>query len=985
MKALRNAAIGLGLLLVAALLGAWLVPPMLDWNQYRGAIATLMSNRLGHPVQIDGAVKLSLLPQPYLTAERISMAATDSGVSLSVAALRLRLALGPLLAGRIDAREIVLREPDLHLPWPLSAIVTKPADIRAPTWLSAVSARVEGGRLSVAGIAITGIAITGIDATLGTQADTGSYVAAGTAQISGQSWHMTARLTQPGADDAVGLDFTLDGRGKVQGLGAVFSGQIGADGTVTGRIGGGGPDMSRVLPAPVVAFRADGRLNIAGGLAVADELSVDIAGSPATGAVSLQLSPVSRLDVSLAASRLDLDAWLPVWLHATGDAAALPAGIPMGVDLSVEAGTLAGGTLRALRGSVDMDGVTTRLRNVAVILPGDTRLKLDGVITRRDGGTPPGTPHLDGHATIDAPNLRTTLAWLDAARAASSQASFGTNLPEGVLRTAELRARFEIDASAVPQIALTELDGTLDGSHVQGTAALAPAGRMGVQGNLHLDRLDLDPWLTGNPPSLASASARLGPFDLDLQVGADQARWHGHSFAPLTLDVMAGPGKMMVRRLAATSAGVGMVARGAIGEDGRLSDGRLDIDIAAGQAAPALLAWRPDLGGFAAHLPAGAASVAVSAAGPPEALGMQISAAFGDVHFEARPLLDLVANRWSSTLALHHPGAPRLLETLAIPGTVAWLGDGSLSLLATLSGSSGHVALDNFDLTAGSLRASGVLALDRQGETSRLIGHVSAETLPLPLPYLHAPDPLPLSGLSMWQASVKIEARHVLFGQSPALDQTSALLTLENGLVKLQGIKAVLSAGTLTGAASFDNSAKPPALLLDMALAGAELNGPVFELPIDLTGGTVDATAHLSASGYAPSTLLATLSGDVHVTARDGTLAAIDLGRALPGLAEPDLRMALSGGNTGFTLLDLTASLQNGAMSISRSSLTGPAGSGILSGLIDVAAGTADLRLTLRPAVNDPPEIGVRFSGALSDPVRTLETADVLAWRVRHP
>src|SRR5581483_10848292 len=100
---------------------------------------------------------------------------------------------------------------------------------------------------------------------------------------------------------------------------------------------------SRLLPAPAVPFSADGRLTVAGGLAAADDLAMVIGGAPAHGAVSLRVSPALRVDLAVAASRLDLDAWLPVLAQGRN------AAYPFGLDLSAEAAPLAGGLLRRLR------------------------------------------------------------------------------------------------------------------------------------------------------------------------------------------------------------------------------------------------------------------------------------------------------------------------------------------------------------------------------------------------------------------------------------------------------------------------------------------------------------------------------------------------------------------------------------------------------------------------------------------------------------
>ncbi len=61
---------------------------------------------------------------------------------------------------------------------------------------------------------------------------------------------------------------------------------------------GRGPNLSQLLPAPAVPWRAEGRLTAGGGLAVADDLDLDIGGVPARGAVALRLLPVVRLDAA---------------------------------------------------------------------------------------------------------------------------------------------------------------------------------------------------------------------------------------------------------------------------------------------------------------------------------------------------------------------------------------------------------------------------------------------------------------------------------------------------------------------------------------------------------------------------------------------------------------------------------------------------------------------------------------------------------------
>jgi hypothetical protein len=953
-------------LVIATLAAAWLVPPLLDWNQYRDDIAHLVSDKLGRAVHIDGNVSLQLLPQPTLTAARISVAEADDGLAMKLGELRLRLALGPLLSGRIDAQELELRGLDVKLPWPYAPA---PFSLRSPTWLQSVSARIEGGRLQIGSVAVTGIA-----ATLGT-GEAGSTALAGQATISGAAWHLTARLAQPDALGAAGLDLSLDGQGRMQGLGAMFSGQIAPDGTVAGRVSGRGPDLSRLLPAPAVPFKAEGRLSLAAGLALANQLAIEIAGSPASGAVALRLAPSPRLDVSLAASKLDLDSWLPALLR--GQVVAPP--VPTSIDLSAEAATLASGTLRRLRGNFALGDGQGTLRDISAVLPGEAELHLQGRISRATDG------HLafTGPADLTAPDLRSSLAWLSHAGLAPL-----ADLPPGVLRAASLTATVSADAGPIPSVRLDNLAGEVDDSRVKGQLSVHPVlnttKRLGLAAQLDLDRITLDPWVDGLPPSLLSLPARLGGTDLDLRVRAREARLRDHALTDTTIDFTTEPGKLTLRQIEASSQGVHLSGLGTLFDGGRIADMRVELQAASGAAGPALAAWMPAASELAARLPHDKLSLVLTGAGPQTALALHITGEMGDLHLDTLPTLNLPAGSWTSQVSLRHPGAPRFLDSIAVPGSAAWIGDGSLSLVATLSGTPTKLAADSFDLSAGSLHATGALSLDLTA-TPSLTGRISADTLPLPVPAPRSPDPLPVATLSGWQANVKLEATHVLVGLSELADHASAQATLAGGHLALDSIAAHLDGGHLTGRLSLDVSQPTPSAAATLQLQGATLTAPLFDLPLDLTSGTINATADLTATGHAPQALLSTVSGTVSLAADNGVLAGVSLERISPKLDDASLRAALSGGTTAFDHVTLKAALTTGALTLSDSDIATPAGTARLAGLVDLTDHTGELRLAIHPNVADPPELAVRLSGRLDHPTRTLELANALVWRAAHP
>lgn len=974
MRAARFVLGGTFLLLALGLAAAWFLPPLLDWDRYRDAIATLASDRLGREVRIAGPVSLTLLPEPVLTAANVSLSDAGDGIAIHAVQLRLRVALAALAAGRIDAEELVLRGAEMHVPWPFRPIQIAAG---APQWFAAASVHIEDSRL-----AIGNVAFTGIRATLSKDPWTGSFAAAGTLQLSSRPWHFTARLTRAGRDGSAGLDASLDGRGPVQGVGAMLSGQIHGDGTFAGRLNGRGPDLSQLLPAPAVPFSAAARVSVAGGLAAADDLTGDIGGSPLKGVATLQVSPAPRLDVALAASRLDLDAWLPALLRGG------PALLPTGIDFSTEAAQLAGGTLRQLRGGFDFNGAAMTVRDLRAMLPGEASLVASGQVQRAPA-------RFEGDVTLSAPALRTTLAWLEAARVVPAGA-----LPEAVLRTAELTAQAVLEPG---QLTLTGLDGRADATRLSGSLGFRAGERPALTAVLQADRLDLDPWLPAAWPPLASIPSRLDRMDADLRLGVREVAVQGEAFGPVLLDAAVEGGQVKLRRLELAGGAARAVVSGTLGEGGRVAEGRLDIQAPSAEAlAEALPAPFSAMRGMARFW-RGPAAVSAQASGPPEALALRLAAELGDLRLEAQPLIDLGARRAAGVLTLRHPGAPRLAESVGLRGVPSWLGDGSLGLVAQLSVQlpgerPGRIAADQFDLAAGGLSASGALALegiDDPAAPPRLTGRIVADTLPLPLPYPRSPEPLPFGALSGWQAKVKLEAAHVLAGASPVMQQAAATLVLADGRLRIDGLSALLAEGALTGSASVvvaqarARDDVPPALALDVHLAGAVLTEPLFDLPVDIATGRLDAALSFVASGYSPVALLSTLTGEARLVVSDGSLEGVALNSVSSGgpggaLSDAAVRAALAGGTTPFTRLELVLRARHGLLQMTDGRMTALSGVARLAGSVDLAGNTAELSIALRPAVADPPEIGVALAGPLDALRRVPDLAAVARWRAVH-
>jgi hypothetical protein len=933
---------------VLLLAAAWFGPRLLAWDQHRERIAEIAGDRLGRAVTIQGPITLVLLPQPRIEAGTVAIGAAEDGLTVTARALRLQLALPPLLAGRFEPREVTLVGGDISLPWPPHVM----PGFRPPYWFGTLDARVEDSRLRVGGLTFEGL-----NARIASAGATEPIRAEGTASFRRTPLRFSAQLGRAGFDGIAPLDLGL----AALGANLTASGLLTPADGFEGRLDVAGPDLAALLPAPAVPFRASGKLTASADLFAADGLSLELGGEPARGAVSLRVAPAPRLDVTLAAGKLDLEGWIAALRAARG--AARP--VPLGIDLSAEATTLAGVPLRRLRGSALLEGERLALSDVTATLPGDTIVELSGATA---GERLELAVHLVSAAlreTLSALGL--PLTGLDPARLRQAEARFKLGLQEGEATVADLVA-------------------ALDGARITGGGNWRAGPRPLYGLGLTIDRLDLDGLLDALPAPRAVSAAATG-FDLNLRLAADRAAWRGHATERAGLDLSLENGRLALRRLGFRLGEVELLGAGAaqLGATPRLQESSLELSGSSGTALAALLP------AALAPLVADRLALKLAGSGTAEALAVTGEGDLGDLRVEASGTLDLVAEKGSGSLTARHPGAPRLLMPWLGDAAAAWLGQGSFSTVATLSGTPATLTAEHLDLVAGTLRGRGQLTLAREGPRPRLTGRFAADTLPLPPLAPRSPMPIRFAGLAALDAELALEAARIEPVGLPPLTEARTALKLAEGTLRLDAIEARLAGGALKGAIMVEGQGSPPRLALDLALEGATIAGPLAETPLDLSAGRVAGEAKLAAIGHSPAALLATLGGTARVEVRDGVLVGLDLGAlpaaaALPEMpaAEAALRQALAGGASAFERLVAGLEIADGTLRLADAALaTEGGGAAALAGGFDLSRGSLDLRIAARPMAEGP-EVALRLSGPFAAPRRLAELSAFLRWRAQR-
>jgi len=250
---LRRILVGAAVLLALLLGAAWVVPPVMDWSRQRAAMEALASVALGRKVRIEGTIGLRLLPEPMLTARGVRVLGGEDTDRLRIGSLRLGVALGSLLRGRVVARELVLAGAEWRLPWPPEG-----DGFGLPSWQVGFSGRVEDGRISIGPWRISDIQLSLSGAEDGALRLDGRLAVPGVAN--GRPWQVVARIGEPGPGGRTWVEANLSGRDQLNGVVAAMTGTLGGAEGGAGRLSLRGPDLSRLLPGPAGPFRAEGKL-----------------------------------------------------------------------------------------------------------------------------------------------------------------------------------------------------------------------------------------------------------------------------------------------------------------------------------------------------------------------------------------------------------------------------------------------------------------------------------------------------------------------------------------------------------------------------------------------------------------------------------------------------------------------------------------------------------------------------------------------------
>jgi len=928
MRILRTATILAGLGLGLAGLAAWQLPGVLDWGPYRARIAGYAASRIGRDVSIGGQIRLGLLPLPVLVARDVHITGRGDGVSAQVQAMRLELSLADLARLRLVPRALVLDRPVVSLPWPLP----RPVSPALPRGFSAV---LEDGSLTLGALRFQAVS-----ARLQSDPDTGTFAAAGAAVLGGVPWKFSVVMGAPDGVGSASISVTLDGQAVAADTGGTLRGRVTRDGVLTGDVTFRGPDLSRLIPGPAATFAVQGAVSLRDGVLRADDLAVVLANSAGHARAAFHLTPPLRLDGDLQLGQIALGPWL---------AALAGAGIPFDAHMRLAAAAAAwqGHTLRDVAAEVSLgkDGAT--ITHAGANLPGGTALSLQGKTRAGAGG-----PELMAAVSAQAADAAALLGWVSPKDA-------------GLLGEAPGRGAVTAALTLTPiSASLAGISARLGGTSAAGSFSYGWDGKPGVAADLTLDNLDLPAGALAGPWRMT-----LGwrPPAAKLRLHLAHGSWRGLKLTNAVFDGESGPAGVIVRQASFDAATGHLQAGGMVGWDGTLTGVHLDVSAA---DANALLLSLPENWRFLPRIFFGPGHLAVTAAGPANALSGQMRADLNDLRAEGEFHADATTPTASATVTLRHPAAPTLLDELGVPGADRWLDHGSLALSAHLTAAPGHLAASDFSLSAGVARLYGAASADLTGALPALAMQLHADTLTLPLVSLQGAAWPTLSPPAGWQGSAQITAGQVLVDLRPVAQTVAATLTLSGGVLTAAPVAGTAGGGKFTFDAALDAIANPPQVAARGRLTGVALPAVASDLvPFAPFGGRAEVDFDAAGRGFSPLVWLATGSGSVTGKLAGAALPGIDLAKVTellasrPAKLRPLLSAALASGDTGALDGDFAMTLDRGALTLAPAKLQGAQGSVEIGGMFDLIDGSGEIKYRVMPAAENPPALGVTLAG----------------------
>ena len=708
---------------------------------------------------------------------------------------------------------------------------------------------------------------------------------------------------------------------------------------------------------------------------------------------------------------------------------ALPDAVKGSLDLAVEAVVYKGGVIREAKLGAVLDQGRLNLTQASALLPGSSRVAASGVLAPAQG-----KPSFDGEVEVVSDNLRGVFDWLELDASA---------VPADRLR----KVSFKSAVSATPaQVDLTGIDLSLDATRLTGGLAIALRARPAFGVRLDVDRFNLDAYLPPPrrqeaPPATPTAGkpARLSPakpepvlpalavlnvFDANVQASIASLTVGGMHIKGLTLDGTIQGGELTLRK-----AGVGDLAGAALQLSGTATGfGKtpvVDADFTFEAKGLGPLLRLAEVEPPAAVERMGPLAFSGKGRGAIDNLDLDaaIEAAGGRVGLKGTVGLGADPVRFDLALDATHPDLIKLVGVFAKDYRPAAPTLGGFALATKLRGDATAASLSGLEAKVGPVTLVGEMKARLDGPRPQLTATFSASEIVVddflapkadrpaaagagkgagaggaakataaPAGGRWSKEPLELSGLTAVDADIRLAAPAISYDKY-RVTGPKVVLALKDGTLEVRELTGTMFEGAFDLKGRLD-AAGVPALQGVVSVTDANIREALFAAGnIDIAQGRLDFNMTVDARGRSPFALVSALGGKGAVKVADGVVRGFDLAAVserLKNLSSAEsylafMGSAMSGGETRFSRLDGTFTIDKGVVRTDDLRLVAQGGEGKGAGRIDLPRWVLDMRAEFRLTEHPKaPPFGMRVSGPIDAPSRKFETERMQAFLLQR-
>jgi uncharacterized protein involved in outer membrane biogenesis len=536
----------IGLLIVVALAA----PFFIDLNDYKAEIAAEAKKATGRDLAIDGDISLSILPSPGVTVSGIRFGNAPGGSTPDMATLesaRVKVALMPLLSGKVEVEEVVLDKPTFIFEklkdgsgnWQIAPEAEAPEAGVTPAPSAAPSsggdmavvirnASIDGGTLIYRDLAAgTEQKVENLNIDLSLDSLTGPFQAQGGATVANipLGFRIKTGALDQRAPMPLDVSFSLTEANATIG----FVGQVDVSAVedpskpiVTGKLSSKGENLAKLIagmpgqsadglpPLMSQAFAVDADITAGTTNAKTENFTANLGDLSAKANVAANYQAAPTVQANVAIGRIDLDKLMPAGeaKQETAEAPAesapakpaepfsLPGDVTADLGVTVQQIVYKGQAIDEAVASMQLANGQFNLKNASAKLPGGSSVAANGVVTAVNG-----QPNFDGALKANSSNLR---ALIEAFAPGAVKDVPGDRLTKLALNTG---VKYN-----PAQAELANLKATLDQSNITGGVVVAlPDGaqrkQIGLGVGLAVDKLNLDGYMPAPSAKAAEPAA----------------------------------------------------------------------------------------------------------------------------------------------------------------------------------------------------------------------------------------------------------------------------------------------------------------------------------------------------------------------------------------------------------------------------------------------------------------------------------------------